>query len=269
MSYHQSLTTTSSVNLCDTAMVHEPGFSTVRRYTDEILEQSDKTAAWVSGRLDAIVPTCPTWRAADLIAHLIDVHWFWRTIVEEELTAPPAAERRPVRPHDGDLIATYVAGATSLAEVLTHARQQQSVWTWSTLSTVSFITRHQVQEAAVHAYDAAAVAERPDEWHMPSDLADDAIEEFCTYSVSARVRHESPRAPLGAPLVLHDPTSSSTWTLRDRGPDALVWRRGDANVGTRVSAPSPTLLLWLYQRVTLEVDDEPIVRRFREFTSTD
>ncbi len=249
--------------------MHELGFSTVRRYTDEILEQSEKTATWVSGRLDAIVPTCPTWRAADLITHLIDVHWFWRTIVEEELTAPPAAERRPVRPHDGDLIATYLAGATSLADVLTHARQQQPVWTWSMLPTVSFITRHQVQEAAVHAYDAAAVAGRSDEWRMPRDLADDAIEEFFTYSVSSRTRRASSRAPLGGPLVLHDPISSSTWTLRDRGPDALVWRRGDASNAIRASAPSPILLLWLYERVTLEVDGEPIVRRFREFTSTD
>ena len=249
--------------------MHELGFSTVRRYTDEILKQSEQTAVWVSGRLDTIVPTCPTWRASDLIAHLIDVHWFWRTIVEEELAAPPAAQRRPVRPSDGDLVSTYLAGAASLADVLTHARQQQSVWTWSSLQAVSFVTRHQVQEAAVHASDAAAVAGRGDEWEMPKDLAEDAIEEFLTYSVSSRTRRAASRLPLGEPLVLQDPTSSSAWTLRDRGPDALVWRRGDASTAVRVSAPSPILLLWLYERVTWEIDSEPFVRRFREFTTTD
>ncbi len=45
--------------------------------------------------LDARVEHCPGWSVADLVWHLTEVHWFWGTIVEERLDAPPARVPAP------------------------------------------------------------------------------------------------------------------------------------------------------------------------------
>ena len=105
--------------------------------------------------------TAPSWSVADLVSHLTEVHWFWATIVEERLDG--AAGRRTggrPAPPTPDLVDTFVAGAARLVEVLREADQSATSagpgrgWQQD----VAFVTRHQVQEAAVHHWDAVHAA---------------------------------------------------------------------------------------------------------------
>ena len=84
---------------------------------------------------------------------------FAATIAAEQLSAPPEEGRRPPRPDDAGLVDTFKAGAVRLVEVLREADQSTPCWTWAGWQQdTAFITRHQVQEAAVHHWDAANAA---------------------------------------------------------------------------------------------------------------
>ena len=54
--------------------------------------------------LDGRVEHCPDWNVADLVWHVTEVHWFWRTIASERLPEPVDESRRPVRPADDELL---------------------------------------------------------------------------------------------------------------------------------------------------------------------
>jgi uncharacterized protein (TIGR03083 family) len=128
-------------------------------YVDAIASHSAGLAVAASGNLPAAVSCCPDWTVADLVAHLTEVHWFWGTIVEERLSAPPPDELRPGRAAPGDLIDTFREGAARLVRVLRAAGDEEPVWTWAPArADVGFVRRHQVQEAAVHHWDAANAA---------------------------------------------------------------------------------------------------------------
>ena len=55
------------------------------------------------------------------------------------------------------------------------------VWTWAPQQDIAFIRRHQVQEAAVHHWDAVRAA--GGQLAIEAPVAADSIEEFLTFSV--------------------------------------------------------------------------------------
>ena len=87
-------------------------------------------------------------------------------------------------PPDDELIAALRPNSERLVEILRAADPATPCWTWSTQHKVGFVQRHQVQEAAVHRWDAqnAAGAAQP----IHSAAAIDAIEESLTFSVEHR-----------------------------------------------------------------------------------
>src|SRR3982750_3413558 len=158
-----------------------------------ITEHSAGFAEATRPNLAAKVEHCPGWSVADLVWHLSEVHWFWGTIVEERLAAPPEDSRRPPRPADEDLVDGFVSGAARLLQVLRQADQSASCWTWAPQQQdVAFITRHQVQEAAVHHWDAAHAAGM--ELVLDPVVAADCVEEFLTFSVSSDAHPVEPPA---------------------------------------------------------------------------
>jgi hypothetical protein len=86
-----------------------------------ITEHSAGFAEATRPHLGAKVEHCPGWSVADLVWHLSEVHWFWSTIAEERLAAPPEDSRRPPRPTDEDLVDGFVSGAARLMQVLRQA----------------------------------------------------------------------------------------------------------------------------------------------------
>jgi len=223
------------------------------------------------GNLDARVEHCPDWSVADLVSHLTEVHWFWATIVSETLDAPPDASRRPARRPDDELVDAFVAGAARLVEVLRDADQSAFCWTWAPWQQdVTFVTRHQVQEAAVHHWDAVHAA--GDSLVIDPAVAADSVDEFLRFSVASEHDQDDPPAgALDGPLVLRATDTGDVWTLADSDrPGALHVERGAVD-GPAVEGSAADLLLWLYGRVRLDTTGVPdeLLARFTALTFTD
>jgi uncharacterized protein (TIGR03083 family) len=241
--------------------------------------------------LDGRVEHCPDWSVADLVWHLTEVHWFWATIAEERPSAPPDGSRRPERGPDDRLVADFVAGARRLVDVLATVDPQTPCWTWAPgHQDVAFVTRHQVQEAAVHHWDVANAAGQRIE--IAPEVAADAVEEFLTVSVSSEARPaDPPRPPLDGAIWIcacaGDGPTAPTWLVTDGATAGTVaWRRLPEGVAAGdVVADRPTtgghadpadVLLWLYGRTPVpwiahDAADVniPLLERFRALTYTD
>lgn len=223
------------------------------------------------GNLDARVEHCPDWSVADLVWHLTEVHWLWATIVAETLDAPPDQTRRPARRPDDELVDTFVEGAAHLVETLRNADQSAACWTWAPWQAdVAFVTRHQVQEAAVHHWDAVNAA--GDSLVIDPAVAADSVDEFLHFSVASELDQDDPPAgALDGPLVLRATDTGDAWTLTDSArPGALHVESGAAD-GPAVEAPAADLLLWLYRRGPLDTSAVPedLLSRFTALTFTD
>jgi uncharacterized protein (TIGR03083 family) len=239
----------------------------ISRYADELA-----TAA--RGHLDAPVEHCPGWDVAELVRHVQQVHWFWTVIAEELPTEPPDPEQRPDRPEElsGDaLLAAYEAGARRMVEVLGAADQAAACWTWAEQQDVAFITRHQVQEAAVHAWDAVHAA--GGELAIDPRHAADAVDEFLTFSLATAADAAEEELPaLAGRFGLRADDTGDGWTITDgEVPGAVEASYGAPDDAPVLTAPAADLLLWLYRRRELPLGDVPadLVARFREDAFTD
>lgn len=241
-------------------------------FVDAIAEHSAGFAAVAAENLDAEVEHCPGWKVADLVEHLTEVQWFWATIAEERLDAAPEPDRRPAPAPDADLLATFRRGADRLTRVLRAADGTDAVWTWAPAAqNIAFITRHQVQEAAVHHWDAAHAAGAP--LAIAAPVAADSIAEFLTYSVSSEA---DPADPMGAALAgrfaLRCSDTSSAWTVSDGPtPGTLSVEQTLAADVPAITGTASDLLLWLYHRVEVDTGDvhPDVLDRFRALCFTD
>ena len=130
--------------------------------------------------LDVRVPSCPGWSLRDLVEHLSEVHRFWAAAV----VAGPSEKPPAMAPADdtlsADLLARSAAATQELIAALRAAGPAAGCWTWwgdSDVPTTSgAVARHQVQEAAVHAFDAQLATGTPQP--VPAVVALDGIAEF-------------------------------------------------------------------------------------------
>jgi uncharacterized protein (TIGR03083 family) len=247
----------------------------------EIAEHSAGLARAAEHNLDAPVEHCPGWTVADLVWHVTDVHWFWSTIVAGSLAEPPADEDKPDRPERDQLISRFSAGAEHLVRVLGAADPAAACWTWAApaYQNAGFVLRHQVQEAAVHHWDAEHAAGR--DIALGTAMSADAIDECLTHSVPTvdGYQPEVPEPNLDGVLVLSASDAAIDWTITDdRLPGTVRVSTGTAEPGLpRVTGTASDLLLWLYGRVSLPVTAGPagqqaaeeLVARFRGDASTE
>ncbi|MGI9155832.1 MAG: maleylpyruvate isomerase family mycothiol-dependent enzyme [Marmoricola sp.] len=237
------------------------------RCLDAIATHSRGFAEAARDNLDSSVEHCPEWSVADLVWHVTEVHWFWRTIAGERLDAPPDESRRPARAPDEELVDTFLAGAEALVETLGAADQSAPCWTWfPPQQDVAFVTRHQVQEAAVHHWDAAHAVGR--DHVIDGNVAADSVEEFLTCSLADADDAEGSDVTLEGVLRLRATDTGQTWTVSQAGPDAaLLWSAAPDHDAATISGKVSDLLLWLYGRVDLPADDAELVARFRSLSS--
>lgn len=238
---------------------------------NEIVAHSERTAYSAVGALDRPVTHCPGWNVRELLDHLIEVHWFWATIVEQQLQEPPEVGG-PVQVAESEVIARFLEGARHMVKVLENAPQKATVWTWApTQLDVAFVTRHQIQEIAVHHWDVANASGSA--FTLSPAVACDAIDEFLTFSVASK-SYPAPedRPALGGALGLQCSDVDEGWTVRDGVvPRTISFTLGvDEGVPT-ISATSAEILLWLFGRVELAASAEAAerARRFRANCYTD
>lgn len=228
----------------------------VETYTDSIKKHSVALATIAPAVLDVPVEHCPGWTVSDVLQHLIEVQWFWATIVEQRRNTR-VEDGRPVSVERSKLVERFLIGADHLVQVLGDADQSDHVWTWSPLQNdVAFVTRHQVQEIMVHHWDVAHAAGTT--LKLATDVATDAIAEFLTLSVSSDADPlDPPGEPFAGRLGLWSTDANEGWTLQDASsPGTVRFNSGlDTGVPT-LSGSSSDLLLWLYSRLDVVGDSE-------------
>jgi uncharacterized protein (TIGR03083 family) len=232
----------------------------------------DRSAAFRSAiasapDLDVQVPTCPDWTLRDLAQHLGDGRRRHAAIVAAGPGAQPPAKTdpkgAPTAPRDREALDSWLAESTALMlGALREAGPDRGCWTWWGLSqapqTSGAVARHQIQEIAVHTYDAqlAQGAAQP----LPADVAVEGVDEFLTTVAATSVPW--PFKP--ATIDVHA-TEGRSWrlTLNADGvrSDDLA---DDAEPGDlAVRGAASELVLYLYARIpfdALEItgDTEPM-----------
>jgi len=198
--------------------------------------------------LNSQVPSCPDWDINDLAWHVLGVHAGWTELVEHPTDDPTKAFEAEAASGDPAFDKTELVElgrGTMLRMVRTFgaADQSQPTWTWAAQQDVAFITRHQVQEAAVHRWDAqtaAGVAVDP----IAPEVAADAIDEFLTLSRPALTGN----ATIPGSVHLHCTDVDGEWFVHPDGHVEPIHAKGD--VALRGSASD--LLLALYGRLPLD-----------------
>jgi uncharacterized protein (TIGR03083 family) len=172
------------------------------------------------------VPSCPDWKFRDLMLHLADVQAHWaKTILN-----PDATEEMDFINHTPDCEITEWCEKQTQALVDAIAavdpNKPCATW-WSNPKTAEAIARHQVQEAAVHAWDAhlAVGIEHP----LPHAVALDGISEWIN------VHNEWTESKDFT--IIFAPTDSA---------ETITWDRGGESV--TLSAPASELNLFLNGR---------------------
>ncbi|MEU6252559.1 hypothetical protein [Streptomyces sp. NPDC047043] len=131
--------------------------------------------------------------------------------------------------------------------------------------TAGAVARHQVHEAAVHAFDAQLAAGSPQA--VPTVVAHDGIAEFI--DVEHGTSGAWPHTP--ARIGLHT-TEGPSWLL-DLTPTGARLLDSPAEVGERLHGPASDLFLAPYRRLPLErlhtEGDRTVLRRFLDWPSLD
>lgn len=173
------------------AVPGKPGRMVSLGFTDVLKLIEDRSAALraAAGAAGpaARVPGCPDWSVRDLVDHLGGVQRFWAAVVAAGPAEAPPAEDQIDRNEPGDdLLGWSAAGTAGLVSALTEAGPDRPCWTWWPKSgapmTSGAVARHQVQEAAVHAFDAQEAAGHAEP--LPGVVAADGLGEFLTVGMA-------------------------------------------------------------------------------------
>ncbi|MGH9018425.1 MAG: maleylpyruvate isomerase N-terminal domain-containing protein, partial [Acidimicrobiales bacterium] len=154
-------------------------------YVTAIRAESDRLAALLDGAdLEAPVPSCPEWVLRDLVLHLGDVQRFWAANVRAADVGGPCTIDVPDPSGDDDFAGWMAESTGLLAAALDKAGGDDPCWTWwGEPATAGAVGRHQVQEAAVHRWDAEATVGEPRP--LGPDVADDGVDEFFAVMLSS------------------------------------------------------------------------------------
>jgi uncharacterized protein (TIGR03083 family) len=220
---------------------------------DELLTLVDdrsaalRSAAAAASSLEARVPGCPDWTLDELIRHLGGVQRFWAVVARlADTSAPPTAEQRGDLDPQGDLLQWSAESTALLVDALRAAGPESPAWAWWADSgapmTAAAVARHQVQEAAVHAYDAEEAAGEPSP--LPAAVAVDGVAEFVSVGMASLGKwpHRPARVAFRA-------VEGPSWVV-DLSPAGVQLdpAAGGEPVAT-VHGPASDLVLALYKRI--------------------
>ncbi|MEU9092561.1 maleylpyruvate isomerase family mycothiol-dependent enzyme [Streptomyces sp. NPDC048428] len=138
--------------------------------------------------LDVQVPTCPEWTLFDLAQHIGEGRRDWAaTVAAGPAPAKSAAEGAPVAPWERKSLLAWLAESTEqLLDALRKAGPDRGCWTWWGTSqspeTSGAVARHQLQQMAVHTYDAQITVGAPQP--LSAEVALDGVDEFLSTCVA-------------------------------------------------------------------------------------
>ena len=215
-------------------------------YLAILRREGDAFADSVARALSAPVTSCEPWVGADLLWHMIEVHYSWKFIVESHLMNPDDYVPRS-KPADKDLLSEFNAGLNELIRVLSSTDSARSCWTWAGIQDVAWVTRRMAHETAVHAWDARCAAGNATE--IDASLASDGIDEFVHVMVMSNLRAEE--APLSGSVHIHCTDVDGEWLIVPTTTTEVVVTREHSKGDCAIRGSASSLLLGLWRRIPM------------------
>lgn len=203
--------------------------------------------------LDAQVPSCPDWTLLDLVRHLGEGRRKWAAIVAAgPAGAPPAKsvweDASPVPAERETLLAWLAASTQELLDALREAGPDRGCWTWwgrsESPQNCGAVARHQLQEVAVHTYDAQLAVGAPQP--LPDEVALDGVDEFL--STCCAGAYSWPHAPT---TVEYHATEGHAWRI-SLAADGVRLSEPGTDPGASAQGTAGELVLTFYGRVPLD-----------------
>ncbi|MEY3557794.1 MAG: hypothetical protein RL374_500 [Actinomycetota bacterium] len=220
-------------------------------YLAILRREGEAFAGSIAQAMDSSIASCEPWVGTDLLWHLIEVHYFWKFIVETHLMNPDDYVPRS-KPADNDLLTEYRAGLDELINVLSSIDPARSCWTWAGIHDVAWVIRRMAHETAVHAWDALCATGNTAE--INAVLASDGIDEFVHVMVVSNLREEE--GPLGGSVHIHCTDVDGEWLIVPTGTSDVVVTREHSKGDCAIRGSAQDILLALWRRTpmsTLEI----------------
>ena len=226
------------------------------RYIEHVRADGDALLAAATRDLDAAVPSCPDWTAADLVDHVAFLFRWWAACLREgrrvKRSAVPAA--------GDDREAAYRAALDDLLAVLGATDPDAPSESFVGPATAGWWFRRGAQETAVHRWDAESAAGTPSP--VDRDLAADGVDEL----LDVFLPMVAPKGD-GETHHLHATDGEGEWLVRFT-PDGPEVSHEHAKGDVAVRGPASDLLLLLWNRRSadgLEVfGDAALLQRWRD-----
>jgi uncharacterized protein (TIGR03083 family) len=198
------------------------------------------------------VPTCPEWTLFDLARHIGAGRRTWAGTVgagpdadgPARLTASEDTDPPQERAALDDWLAESVR---RLVDALREAGPDRACWTWWDTSqsplTCGAVARHQLQQIAVHTYDAQLAVGDPRP--LPDEIALDGMDEFL--STCCATTAPWPHAPAVVDYHAHEGRS---WRVRLSGEGARIARLPDPAAARRPAGAETAGLVYASARGT-------------------
>ncbi|MFD6260253.1 maleylpyruvate isomerase N-terminal domain-containing protein [Micromonospora chalcea] len=229
-------------------------------FSDRLRLIDDQSAAFrdavaAAPDLDAPVPTCPGWTLFDLARHIGEGRRSWAaTVAAGPEASGRAAPGGPGAPRERTALRDWLAESTEqLLAALRDAGPDRGCWTWWDTSqspqNCGAVARHQLQEIAVHTYDAQLTVGAPQP--LPVEVALDGVEDFLFTCCATTVPWPYEPAVLDYHL-----TEGGWWRVRLSHDGVQVTRlpagadAGPADTAARSTAGD--LVLAFYGRIPLD-----------------
>ncbi|MET7421121.1 maleylpyruvate isomerase family mycothiol-dependent enzyme [Dactylosporangium sp. NPDC005555] len=184
-------------------------FPEVLRLIDE-RSTAFRAAVAAAPGFDVQVPTCPGWTLLDLARHVGEGRFAWAATVA---AGPDATGKATVQgaPVECEALPDWLADSTqALLDELRQAGPDRACWTWWAASespqTCGAVARHQLQEVAVHTYDAQLTLGAP--MPLPAAVALDGVDEFLATCCAGAYRW-----PYEPAAVAYCTTEGASWQL--------------------------------------------------------
>ena len=215
-------------------------------YLTVLRREGDAFSDSIARALSTPVASCEPWVGADLLWHMIEVHYSWKFIVESHLMNPDDYVPRS-KPADKDLLSEFNAGLNELIRVLSSTDSARSCWTWAGIQDVAWVTRRMAHETAVHAWDARCAAGNATE--IDASLASDGIDEFVHVMVMSNLRAEE--APLSGSVHIHCTDVDGEWLIVPTTTTEVVVTREHSKGDCALRGSASSLLLGLWRRIPM------------------
>ncbi len=213
-------------------------------YLTILRREGEAFADSIAQAIDTSIASCEPWVGADLLWHMIEVHYSWKFIVESHLMNPDDYVPRS-KPADKDLLTEYRAGLDELINVLSSLDPARSCWTWAGIQDVAWVIRRMAHETAVHAWDARCAAGKTTE--IDAALASDGIDEFVHVMVMRNMRDEE--GPLSGSVHIHCTDVDGEWLIVPTSTSDVVVTREHAKGDCAIRGSASALLLGLWRRI--------------------